>query len=85
VLLDGEPTGWLYLDRREDEFRIIDIALPPEYRRRGILAKAGEAGLPVRIHVEQNYPGLRLYHHLGFCTIDENGVYYLMEWQPPTL
>lgn len=90
VLLNGQEAGRLYLDRRADEFRIIDIALLPEYRNRGIgtgllreiQAEAESAGLPVRIHVERNNPALSLYHRLGFGEVGENGVYYLMEWVP---
>jgi len=91
ILLDGQPIGRLYLDRRKDEFRIIDIALLTQYRGQGIggqimadiLQEAGRARLPVRIHVEQNNPALRLYHRLGFKEIGDEGVYYLMEWLPP--
>src|SRR5688500_328403 len=36
ILLNGEPVGRLYLDRRAREIRIVDIALLPEYRNRGI-------------------------------------------------
>ena len=90
VLLAGEPIGRLYLDHRRDELRIIDIALLPEYRRRGIgsrllqqvLAEADTAVLPVRIHVEHNNPALKLYHRLGFRRIGDQGVYFLMEWTP---
>lgn len=90
ILLDGEPIGRLYVDRRADEIRIIDIALLTEYRRqgigsrlmKGILVEAESAGLPVRIHVEQNNPALGLYTRLGFERIGDEGVYYLMEWRP---
>jgi ribosomal protein S18 acetylase RimI-like enzyme len=90
MLLDGEPVGRLYVDRRPDEVRIIDIALLPAYRSRGIgtryireiLAEGMAAGVPVRIHVEQYNPALRLYHRLGFRPIRDEGVYYLMEWAP---
>ena len=87
TLLDGEPVGRLYVDRREDEIRIIDIALLPEHRKKGIgssllraiMAEADAAGLPVRIHVERNNPALGLYHQLGFREIGDQGVYFLME------
>ena len=90
VLLDGEPAGRLYVDRREDEIRLIDIALLPEHRGHGIggelmrdLLKEGEEkGLPVRIHVERFNPALRLYERLGFRHVEEQGPYYLMEWRP---
>lgn len=90
VLEDGVTVGRLYNDRRDDEIRIIDIALLPEHRGRGIgstlleavLAEAAEAGKPVRIHVESFNPAMRLYERLGFRKIDENGVYHMMEWSP---
>jgi ribosomal protein S18 acetylase RimI-like enzyme len=88
ILLGDEPVGRLYLDRRADEIRIIDIALLAEYRRKGIgshllgeiLAEGEAAGLPVRIHVEKNNPALGLYRRLGFRETEDQGVYYLMEW-----
>ena len=87
---DGEPIGRLYLDRRADEIRIIDIALLPAHRRAGIggallreiLGEAAAAGKAVRIHVERNNPALALYHRLGFKEIEDQGVYLLMEWSP---
>lgn len=90
ILYQGQPAGRLYVDRRSDEIRLIDIALLPEYRNRGIgsgylkrlLAEAQRVGLPVRIHVEQNNRALRLYRRLGFLDIGTNGVYFLMEWRP---
>jgi ribosomal protein S18 acetylase RimI-like enzyme len=90
VLVDGEPAGRLYVDRRDDELRLIDIALLPEFRRRGIggelmgqvLGEARAAGLPVQIHVEQNNPAMRLYDRLGFRRVEDQGVYWLMRWEP---
>lgn len=87
---DNEPIGRLYLDRRDDEIRIVDIALLPSHRNRGIGTKYLEsileegqgAGLPVRIHVERNNTALRLYERLGFQKVTENGIYFLMEKWP---
>lgn len=87
---DGKPVGRLYIDRRKDEHRLIDIALLPEFRGQGIggelmgvvLDEAREAGKMVRIHVEQNNPAMRLYKRLGFEMIEDQGVYWLMEWRP---
>lgn len=86
----AQPIGRLYLDRRQEEIRIIDIALLTSERRNGIggallrevLAEARAAAKPVRIHVERNNPALQLYHRLGFKEIEDQGVYYLMEWRP---
>lgn len=90
VLKAGRRAGRLYIDRREDEIRLIDIALLPEHRNGGIgralmervLAEGRESGMPVRIHVEQFNPALRLYDRLGFRKIGDEGPYFLMEWRP---
>jgi GNAT superfamily N-acetyltransferase len=90
VLNNDGPVGRLYVDRRPDEIRIIDIALLPEFCGRGIgtslmqrlIDEAAETRLPVRIHVEQFNPALRLYEWLGFHRIRDEGVYYLMERKP---
>ena len=90
IEVDGQPAGRLYLARWADEFRIIDIALLPEFRRRGlgqrllqdILVKAGKAGLPVTIHVERNNPALSLYTDLGFELAEDKGVYLFLKWEP---
>ncbi|MAE65353.1 MAG: GNAT family N-acetyltransferase [Phycisphaeraceae bacterium] len=87
---DGRPIGRLYVDRCDDVLHVIDIALLPAHRRRGIggaimsdlLAEAGAAGKPVRIHVERHNPAMRLYERLGFRPIGDTGVYLLMEWTP---
>jgi len=36
ILCDGEPSGRLYVARWPEEIRIIDIALAPAYRGRGV-------------------------------------------------
>jgi GNAT superfamily N-acetyltransferase len=90
ILRDGSPAGRLYVDRRDDEICIVDIALLPEHRGGGIgtallseiLAEAAGVGKPVRIHVERFNPALRLYYRLGFSIIGDSGVYYHMEWRP---
>jgi len=87
---DGEAIGRVYLHRRTDELRLVDIALIPAARNEGLgkallldlLDEATAAGLPVRIHVERFNPAMRLYLRLGFRPIEDQGVYQLMEWRP---
>lgn len=89
VLCDGAPVGRLYVGRWREEIRLVDVALLPEHRGAGIgtrllrrlFAEAEAAGKPVRIHVEQMNPALRLYERLGFRRIGDHGVYHLMEWR----
>lgn len=90
LLLDGEPIGRLYVDRHEEEIRLIDIALLPDQRGKGmgtpliqeLLDEAEAGGRSVRIHVERFNPALRLYERLGFRKVEDVGVYFLMEWTP---
>src|SRR3954451_10362612 len=90
VLVEDEPVGRLYVDRREDEIRIVDIALLPEYRNRGIgsgllgdlIAEADRVQKPLTIHVERFNRALRFYQRLGFHEIADRGVYLLLERRP---
>lgn len=90
ILLDDRPIGRLYVARQQDEIRLVDIALLPEYRNAGIgtrllqdlLAEAAAAVKPVHLHVEKFNPALRLYERLGFSRIADRGVYWFMEWLP---
>jgi GNAT superfamily N-acetyltransferase len=92
ILHYERPIGRLYIERRTDEMRGIDIALLPEYRRAGIgtailqglLAEAARDGKPFRIHVEKFNRARRLYERLGFTTLNDDGAYCFMEWRPVT-
>jgi GNAT superfamily N-acetyltransferase len=91
VLLDDQPIGRLYIHRRENEIRIMDITILPEFRKRGIgssviigiLEDAAYHHLPVTIHVERFNPALYLYERLGFHLAEDKGVYYFMKCLPP--
>jgi ribosomal protein S18 acetylase RimI-like enzyme len=86
----GEPAGRLYLDARQTQLHIVDIALMPDWRGQGVgtaileaLQAAGRAqGKGVGIFVEKFNPALRLYRRLGFTDISDHGVYLEMEWVP---
>lgn len=84
------PAGRLYMDRRATEIRIMDIALLPEHRGKGLgtqilqtlQAEATGAQKSLSIHVEKFNPALLLYQRLGFVMKEDKGVYLLMEWSP---
>ena len=90
VEVDGEPAGRLYVHRGPSDIRIMDIALVPAYRGRGIgttllrglIAEAEASRRKLSIHVEVNNPARRLYERLGFGPAGEHGVYVLMERLP---
>ena len=91
VLVDGEAAGRLYVDRRQNEIRVVDIALLPEHRGKGLgtalmrdLLDEADAGRKrVTIHVERTNRARRLYERLGFAEVAEHGVYLLLERPPP--
>lgn len=93
VISDGDiPAGRLYLYRHPKELRIMDIALLPEHRRKGIgtfllsnlQQEARESELAVTIHVEKENPAMNLYRTLGFQVAEDRGVYFFMQWTPPS-
>jgi GNAT superfamily N-acetyltransferase len=90
---ENVTIGRLYIDFffEKKGFRIIDITLLPEWRKKDIgssilneiIKKASKSEMKVSIHVESFNPAMNLYKRLGFIKISEtNGVYHLMEWSP---
>lgn len=71
---DGRVLGRLWTDRRPDALHVLDIALLPAARGRGLgsrllrdlAAEAGAQGLALTIAVEIHNPAMRLYQRLGF-------------------
>lgn len=92
ILFKNEDVGRLYVDRRKDDIRIIDIALLPQYRRLGIgstimgdlINESDQNQIPISLHVEHNNPALNLYENLGFKTLETKGIYYFMQRKPKT-
>jgi ribosomal protein S18 acetylase RimI-like enzyme len=86
----GTPIGRLYVDRQERTLLIVDIALLPQWRGRGIgtaliealFAEARQVGKDVSISVEKFNPAQRLYRRLGFREYAEDDVYWFMYWSP---
>lgn len=87
----GAPAGRLYLQRRAREHGIVDVALLPEHRGRGLgtallrdlLDEAGARVRAVELHVERLNPARRLYLRLGFTPVEEGEVYDRLRWGPP--
>jgi ribosomal protein S18 acetylase RimI-like enzyme len=92
IELDGSAIGRLYIDREPDHIEVVDIALLPEYRGRGIgqmlmqeiMDEGGATGRAVGIYVEHFNPARHLYDRLGFRHVSTNGVYHMMEWRAPS-
>lgn len=89
ILLSSEPVGRIRIWRPEQEIRLLDIAILPEHRNRGIgtrllrrlQAEARTSRRPLRHMVELNNPdAVRFYERLGFSGIETHGLHVLMEW-----
>jgi ribosomal protein S18 acetylase RimI-like enzyme len=90
VQCQGRDIGRWYLDRAGAELRLIDIALLPAWRQRGIgsqllrslVAEADASGKDILLHVEANNPALGMYARLGFEPLANDGVYVKLR-RPP--
>lgn len=88
VVVDGVDAGRLLVARGQSGLALVDVALLPRFRGRGIgslllrrlLAEAASAGIVVRLHVALSNPALSLYRRLGFRPVSESGPYLLMSW-----
>lgn len=90
ILMDGKPIGRLYVYRTPGEIRLMDMALLPEYRGRGIgsafmqslIDESKRRGVKIGLHVEQYNPAYRLYSRLGFREVEVRGIYVYMVREP---
>ena len=91
ILCGRERVGRIWVCRSEAEIRLLDIAVLPEHRGRGIgthlirtlQEEARQAGVPLHHAVElANTGARRLYERLGFASIETRGIHTLMEWMP---
>jgi ribosomal protein S18 acetylase RimI-like enzyme len=91
IAVDGRPAGRLWIGRRGEEIRLLDIALLPEFRNRGVgeallrrlTEESRRTGRPLRHMVfVLNTGAKRFYERLGFEVFEEVGAYLHMEWRP---
>ena len=93
VLVDEKPAGRIWISR-DDEIRLLDIALLREFQNRGVgtallqrlIDEATRAKKPLRHMVfVLNTDAKRFYERLGFVVFEEVGAYLHMELQPNKL
>jgi GNAT superfamily N-acetyltransferase len=90
IVVDGRPAGRLYVHRGADQILVMDIALLPEFRNRGLgtgllrdlMEEAAAAGKPLVVHVERLNPARALYARLGFEQTGDLGVHLELQWTP---
>ncbi|HXM34526.1 MAG TPA: GNAT family N-acetyltransferase [Pyrinomonadaceae bacterium] len=90
IVVDGQPAGRIWTGRDEDQIRLLDIALLPEFQNRGVgtillrrlIDEAVRANKPLRHMVfVMNNEAHRFYERLGFVVIEEFGAYKHMEFK----
>ena len=90
ILIDEEPAGRIWVGEDEDEIRLLDIALLPQFQRRGagtlllreLMKEAESAGKFLRHMVfVLNDNAHRFYERLGFVVIEDVGAYKHMEYR----
>lgn len=88
VVVDGADAGRLWVARDQDAIHLLDIALLPEHRRRGVGSalirmlqeEAAATARRLRLHVARNTPAVSLYARLGFRPTGGDDVYQAMTW-----
>lgn len=90
LLVAGAPAGTLIVDRVGNEIRLVDIALLPRYRSRGLgtrvisglIEESSRKGVPLRLSVLHGNRAIRLYQRLGFVVVESDAMYIEMECRP---
>ena len=91
IVAEDERIGRIRVDRRDEEIRLLDIAILPRFQNAGIGAalleqlqqQAAEARLPLRHSVSAtNRDALRFYQRLDFVVVEYFETHVLMEWSP---
>jgi ribosomal protein S18 acetylase RimI-like enzyme len=89
IEVDGAPVGRLLSDRTDNHLRLVDIALAPVWRSKGLgsiligqlMDEARGAGARLDLQVAcDNVRAAALYDRLGFEMIADDGVYREMRW-----
>lgn len=87
ILVNERPAGRLYVDRRDDEIRILDISMLIAFRGQGVgsglikaLVEEAEAeGKSINVYVENYNPSKLLFERMGFRQIADDGMNLLLE------
>jgi len=90
IMVDGQTAGRIWVGADEEQIRLLDIGLLPEFQKRGVgtlllqhlIQEARNAGKPLRHMVfVLNNDAHRFYERLGFVVIEDLGAYKHMEWR----
>src|ERR1041385_520624 len=91
IVVDEQPAGRIWIGTDNEQIRLLDIALLPEFQNRGVgtallqrlMTRANLEGKALRHMVfVLNNDADRFYERLGFKKIEDFGAYKHMEWRP---
>jgi ribosomal protein S18 acetylase RimI-like enzyme len=90
IMIDGEPAGRIWIGRKDEEIRLLDIAILSAFQNRGagtiLLRKLIDEAKATRKRLRHmlfvlNNDAHRFYERLGFVVIEDLGGYKHMEWK----
>lgn len=90
ILVDEQPAGRIWVGADDEQIRLLDIALLPQFQNRGVgtellrrlIKEAAKQGKVLRHMVfVLNNNAERFYERLGFERIEDFGAYKHMEWR----
>jgi ribosomal protein S18 acetylase RimI-like enzyme len=87
--VDGMPAGRLLVNRAQDCWRIVDIAVLPSHRGKGLAtaairdcqARGAGCGASLELSVAPANPARMLYERLGFRATSATALAIEMEWK----
>jgi ribosomal protein S18 acetylase RimI-like enzyme len=90
IMIDDSSAGRIWIGRDDQQVRLLDIAILPEFQNRGagtmllrwLIDESKRVGKALRHMVfVLNNDAHRFYERLGFVVIEEFGAYKHMEWR----
>ena len=90
IWVDDRPAGRIWVGSDDEQIRLLDFALLPEFQNRGVgtalLRRLMEQAANERKALRHmvfvlNNDAHRFYERLGFAIIDDLGAYKHMEWR----
>ena len=90
IWIDDRPAGRIWVGSDDEQIRLLDIGLLPEFQNRGVgtalLRRLMEQAANERKALRHmvfvlNNDAHRFYERLGFAIIDDLGAYKHMEWR----
>ena|SRR5687767_6288419 len=90
IIYNKKDAGRFFTCETENEIRLLDITLLPEFTGKGIgtnllhrlIQRSNKVQKKIALHVIASNPALKLYQRLGFVQIKRDGFYYHMEREP---